>query len=726
MPPQYQTSSVDLPLRGKGEKPHPSTGASLQLHPLPSRDALLVKIQPPKEPAYETKHVPCDIVLVIDVSGSMGTRADVPGEDPSESAGLSVLDLVKHAALTIIETLDHRDRLGIVTFSSKSEVVQWLTPMTEDNKAQARRRIQRIHKENATNLWHGILDAIKVCNEGALSLSTKVPSIMILTDGRPNFMCPPAGYIPKLRSMLPLPAAISTFAFGYDIDSSLLKSIAEIGGGSYAFIPDAGMIGTVFVHAVANLQSTFAINAFLQLTYTHPMELCETTGETVDQQRPEEDGPYRHLRISLGNLQYGQSRDIFIQVKNIPQLVDQHDEKGQAAVTARLIYNVPGSRDLPPVRIPSNHEEDKEVIFTNPTLSATCSMLAESNLTASEVAYHESRSRICSFLSSLFPIQGNGNHQSIPDILLPDMADELNRLIDELPATRYSDDKNQSLVADLTGPEPQGQVSLAIGKSDYFHKWGVHYLPSLLNAHVSQACNTFKDPGPLQYGVDSPLFKTCRASLDMAFDSLPPPEPSLPAYSRNSHSGSGHHSAPISMARYHNPCGVCFAGATPVELASGNKVAIRKLRRGTKVQTPLGPRKVAMVLRTRVKEESLCLVGGVLVTPWHPMSADGKTWEFPAALNEGSVRYTGSIYSILLQRDSDTKAHGIRVGDMWGVTLGHGLVSGSDARAHSFFGDYNQVGKSLIGLGLRRNGLVAGKGVRRDERTGLVVGFKKE
>src|SRR6478735_7879434 len=95
--------------------------------------------------------------------------------------------------------------------------------------------------------------------------------------------CPSMGYIPKLRTMMPFPGSIHAFGFGYRLRSGLLKSIAEIGGGNYAFIPDAGMIGTVFVNAVANLQSTFAMAANLKLSYTRPLELYETTGPSVDQ-----------------------------------------------------------------------------------------------------------------------------------------------------------------------------------------------------------------------------------------------------------------------------------------------------------------------------------------------------------------------------------------------------------------------------------------------------------
>jgi hypothetical protein len=46
----------------------------------------------------------------------------------------------------------------------------------------------------------------------------------------------------RLKGQLP---TIHTFGFGYSIRSGLLQSIAEVGAGSYSFIPDAGMIGTV-------------------------------------------------------------------------------------------------------------------------------------------------------------------------------------------------------------------------------------------------------------------------------------------------------------------------------------------------------------------------------------------------------------------------------------------------------------------------------------------------
>lgn len=116
--------------------------------------------------------------------------------------------------------------------------------MSFANKTKAKKNITGMKVINSTNLWHGILSGIQLFKDDTSLNSGRVPAIMVLTDGQPNHMCPPQGYVPKLRAMGQLPATIHTFGFGYDIRSGLLKSIAEVSGGNYSFIPDAGMIGT--------------------------------------------------------------------------------------------------------------------------------------------------------------------------------------------------------------------------------------------------------------------------------------------------------------------------------------------------------------------------------------------------------------------------------------------------------------------------------------------------
>ncbi|KAK1251713.1 hypothetical protein MKX07_007192 [Trichoderma sp. CBMAI-0711] len=701
----------------------PSGPVDLQLHHIPSKEALLVKVQPPREPAKSISHVACDIVLVIDVSGSMCAAAPVPGEG-GEETGLSVLDLTKHAAFTIIETMDERDRLGIVTFETESKVVQCLEPMTDTNKEQARERIKALRPLGSTNLWHGMLDAIRLFTK-ELSRSHRVPAMMVLTDGEPNHMCPPQGYIPKLRAMPPLPATIHTFGFGYTLRSGLLKSIAEFSGGNYAFIPDAGMIGTVFVHAVANLQSTFATNASLTLSYAAPVKVEQTTGDAVNQQAPVEFGyRQRKLTISLGNIQYGQSRDLWLRLRGAPQ---EKQASGPALLEATLTFQ---------------EAERSSSASVSARLSGSDEFDAET-LSPAELAYQESRALILSFISTLFPLASDGEYKSLTLAKQQiKKREELSQLIKSLPSGDLTDNLNKSLLEDLCGEHPKGQISLALSTPHFFTKWGRHYLPSYANALSRQICNSFKDSAPLQFGSESPLFIACRDRLDTAFDSIPAPEPSRVVLSSSSSSssrrrrqfsggGTTSHTSTTntlrpSMARYRNSSGVCFAGSTAVELASGRVTEIRKLRHGTRVRTPLGPKQVAMVLKTKVSSETLCRIGSVLVTPWHPLSMDGKGWDFPASMSDDAVLYTGCVYSVLLQPDRRPDAHAIRVGDAWGVTMGHGIRRGDDARAHDFFGDYRRVKSGLMKLeSAGRKGVVQGRGIERDAMTGLVRGFRR-
>lgn len=488
------------------------------------------------------------------------------------------------------------------------------------------------------------------------------------------------------------------------------------------------MIGTVFVHAVANLQNTYATEATLQLKYTADTQIREAMGTSVLSSLPEPFGDSSRrglqLDIPLGNIQYGQSRDIFLRYYSpkISKLCGM-DPVPLPIVEATIKYKLVLDND------------------TGNYTSATVmhNLTGKSQSAEERVAYHESRALICSFISSLFPIERQGEHKAADSGKFYQVTKELATLIEMLPSNNYSDALNKSLLQDLAGEEPEGQISIALNEDKgFFRKWGQHYLPSLLNAHTRQVCNSFKDPGPLQYGKDSPLFIACRDRLDEAFDSLPPPEPSRQQHVARRHAslggsgGAGSSSRHISMSSYRNSRGVCFAGSTPVQLASGRDIEMRRVRRGMKLQTLLGSRKVAAVLRTPVKDETLCRVGAVLVTPWHPVSLDGKAWTFPAYTADKAVRYTGSIYSIMLQRDRSPEAHALRLNGgsgggsgLWGVTLGHGVTSGGDVRAHVFFGDYSAVGKSLLGLNVGLRGEFIGSGVGRDSHNGLVCRFVK-
>ncbi|KAF3065052.1 u-box domain-containing protein [Daldinia childiae] len=699
--PEYSLEHSTQPI------PPMAEDAALEIHALPSHDGLIVRVQPPNEPTdSKLKHIPCDIVLVIDVSGSMqapttAKMVDDDGRLSSEHFGLSILDMVKHAARTILSTLDEGDRLGIVTFSREARVVQKLLSMTSKNKKLTHKNIEAMRADSITNLWHGIREGINLF-DGEQNTG-RVPAVMILTDGLPNYMCPGQGYVHKIRSTWEvLPATLHTFGFGYEIRSGLLKSIGEIGGGNYSFIPDAGMIGTVFVHAVAHLQTTYATGCTLELTSPKGTRLRTTAGKVIDRQEQEEADSNR-LVIKLGNLQYGQSRDIYLESVDSQGCRTRFSSSmKEANITGELRY--------------SRMRVAEFCVLAN---SATTNAQV---LSEPQIAYHQSRSMICEFLSSLFPLQSDGEYETRKDINPRRHQITFQRLLDNIPARLFDDEYNRSLMADLVGDLSSGQVNVALSSQDFFSRWGCHYFFSLWNAHTKQLCNSFKDPGPLMYNQNS-FFTKCRDALDKAFDTIPPPTQSCPRVATTRH---------LNMSQLNSSCAPCFTGSSKVTLASGRKVPVRNLRKGSHVRTPVGSRRVAAVVKTIVHRTAMCRIADLVITPWHPIRIDSLTaeWIFPANFLLGLehaqvIVYSGAIYSVLLQPDCNAEAHALDIGGIWVVALGHGVVRGDDIRAHRFLGDYGKVMRSISTLAQGRDGVVLSGGVERRDSDGSVCGFKK-
>ncbi|KAM5476043.1 hypothetical protein MauCBS54593_000726 [Microsporum audouinii] len=673
----------------------------LSVHSIPNKNSMVVSIQPPLKPKDDVPHVPCDIVLVIDISASMNSAAPIPtGESGGEDTGLSILDLTKHAAKTIIQTLNENDRLAVVTFCTEIRVAFELDFMSEENKSKVLAAIDCLHGISSTNLWHGIKEGLKVLATN--STQGNVQALLVLTDGAPNHMCPAQGYVPKLRQTLldhraltgSLPL-IHTFGFGYYLRSPLLQSIAEIGGGTFAFIPDAGMIGTVFVHAVANLYSTFTPQANLLL---HGDSLTTFTVDLGSKPGLELENPTgKGVSLRLGSLQYGQSRDIIIHY-------DKSSKNRTVNIQGKLIYTVGG--DIKTAEVHKLVHID------------------EVSLPRSVYDYHLMRSTVCTLLRKFHPLEDTAENYQFPTANLGNIRSKIEKLAAEIEALGHSDEYNQSLLKDIAGEPPHGQISLAVSSNDYYGRWGQHYLLSILNAHVNQVCNSFKDPGPLMYGKNSPIFCNCRKELDGVFDNLPPPKPSRTARP----SSSGGPPRKVHMARYNRSSGPCFTGNCRV-LVSGKgtssdaTIAIENLRAGMSVWTPHGLREVRAVLQTSVNDIDICKIGSLEITPWHPIRFQGR-WSFPFNVANRDVHaFSGNIYSVLLEPDSSPNAHAIMVEDCICVTLGHGIQTGDDIRAHELFGNYHLISKKLELLPKLSNGLLHCIGVQRSPESGRVCGF---
>jgi len=191
------------------------------------------------------------VVAVVDTSGSMDESADVPNS--KESSGLSRLDLVKHTLNTIVHSLGDNDLFLVIQFSNTAKICSDFMKLTQTNKNIVLENIKKLKADGMTNLWAGInlgLSKLKDNNNSNSNIS-----MLIMTDGVSN-SDPPRGIVQSLKDYITtnnLRFPINTFGYGYNIDSTLLSEISSIGHGFFGFIPDATMVGTIFINILANI-----------------------------------------------------------------------------------------------------------------------------------------------------------------------------------------------------------------------------------------------------------------------------------------------------------------------------------------------------------------------------------------------------------------------------------------------------------------------------------------
>ncbi|KAK8116506.1 uncharacterized protein PG998_004787 [Apiospora kogelbergensis] len=484
---------VELEAATTSAKPERPMISIQQFH---TKEGMLVKVTPPREPTQlKTAHVPCDIVLVLDVSSSMNAMATIIDEKggPNMNTGYTVLDIVKQVARTIVQTLHENDRLGIVTFSQTAHVLQSLQPVAGADKDGIKNEIHRLKSQRGTNLWDGVKTGLTLFNA---NLNTdRVPALMVLTDGEP-FDEPIKGYADALRAQGPLPASIYTLGFGDHIKSAVLSTIAEIGGGYYGFIPNSQVVCTVAAHAVAHIRSTFATTCHLELRVPHSATgLTMSTDQVLVTNQEQQLFAGTSWSFPLGNLHYGQSRDIYLRFNgtsgskiHIEARLTQPYTKGFKHVEAFSVWAAP----------PSTLSED-------------------------EMSFHRNRNQICELILMLFPQDSQGSF-----IETSNRAKRINwfeTFVQRLGVANHNDKGNNLLIEQI-----QGHIRDAVYAHDEKWKtWGRHYLMSVWFAHAKQLRTSFLDPGVEMYDDDSPLFLECQNRLFEAFrHQVPTPQPSQP------------------------------------------------------------------------------------------------------------------------------------------------------------------------------------------------------
>jgi Mg-chelatase subunit ChlD len=243
-------------------------------------------------------------VLVIDISGSMGVLAN--NTSTKEQTNLTVLDIVKHTAKTIVNVQNNNDELAIVTYSTNADIVLNLTKMDNVGKNKALQVINNIQVDGMTNIYDGITKAYEIIKQ--CTTSNYNTTIMLLSDGVPNIEPPQGTYLQfkkDVEDSTIICPRINTFGFGYNVDVQVLKNLSTISQGSFGFIPDSNFVGTVIINNLANTMCTLYNNTTLSIIL--PKDNYKILGDYKFQKTT------WGAKINIGDIKIGQPRHIIVE-----------------------------------------------------------------------------------------------------------------------------------------------------------------------------------------------------------------------------------------------------------------------------------------------------------------------------------------------------------------------------------------------------------------------------
>jgi len=628
---------------------------------------------------------PNHVCCVIDVSGSMGLPATSKDEsgNPAIDMGLNILDVVKFSTNVIAQSLNSQDMLSIITYGDRADVALPPTFMTLGGKKMVKTTLKTMPLQSRTNLFAGIKLGITTANKIGNEF---INSIFVLTDGIPTEH-PPLGYersLYKILSRSPIFGTLSTFGFGYQLDSKLLVNIANIGGGYYSFIPDSGMVGTCFINAVANCRCAFGVQPMLKISgydcsllansgidiancnksngifeswgYDKNTTAKEVHGLTLDGclETFLVDG---NIHVRLTPLRYGADVDVMLKPILFSQKADD--------IKIEVIFDIVGGKSMHLDVLPDDTNTADELFHSTRT------QFVNTAVSMNKTAYV--RGCCSTFTDSVKDTSGQ------PDL--------------------------EALYMDM-----KGQATEAVSGYQNFESWGKHYLLSLSTAHLHQFCNNFKDPGVQAYGTGI-LFSFLQNSLDDIFEKLPLPVPSRVVTQDYSSFTKGPKPANMKVVFNNKNC-VCVHGKTivtvktsphlevdncndnatsfPTSSSTISYIPICKIKKGDLVLTANGTFvKVDCVVQTVTDDKAqqhpfeLIEVGQLCVTPYHPVKLNEQSgWQFPIDISQ-QYTTTNSVYNLILE--SGQRHNAVIMDGIETITLGHGITDDVILN-HTYFG----------------------------------------
>jgi Mg-chelatase subunit ChlD len=206
------------------------------------------KILPVRMDAEKRRDEPeVALALVIDRSASM--------------QGLP-LEMAKQAARATADTLAPDDLLEVIAFDAQPTRIVRMTP------AKQRARIQSDIGRITANGGTEIFSALDAAYQAQSTTRAKKKHVILLTDGQ----APQVGIRDLVQSMSSENITVSAVGLGGGVDETLLRMIADVGGGRFYRVTDPQALPRVFTRETELVSRSAAVEEYFQPRVVAPAD----------------------------------------------------------------------------------------------------------------------------------------------------------------------------------------------------------------------------------------------------------------------------------------------------------------------------------------------------------------------------------------------------------------------------------------------------------------------
>ena len=283
-----------------------------------------------------------DLIIMIDISGSMGGKK---------------LKQVKKTLNFIVNNLTKIDRLGLTTFSDQSNFLSPLTPMTESNRRDYKKIINRLYASGQTDIEGAVKMGLEILeNRKEINETT---AIFLLGDGKDT----EGGSLKSLEKMMKekdeilrnkkMSYKIHNFGYGINHDEEWLSFISNFKDGKFYYIEKDEMIQECFIDCLGGLLSTIATKSKINLFLDKNCKFVNKYGESWKDKTNKEIGI-----INVDTIISDMDKDFMaeIEISDIPKdkkkikiafaILSYNTDKGKSSKTVNLFLDITEDNDL--------------------------------------------------------------------------------------------------------------------------------------------------------------------------------------------------------------------------------------------------------------------------------------------------------------------------------------------------------------------------------------------